>query len=170
MADVVKTLADSINTNVLSAFGKIINTDDDENNAMGGSLAFTVSTLTISAGSVTAKRAHHIIAAQTGATVGAASIGFLIGDVGGAAVGAIIGATGPEILTLLLMSKPAMAFLNAAAKAGRGKVSRRSWQIAAQILVSQMRQKTETPFSAIPRPEQRPPPVNEGPGASLTLP
>ena len=58
----------------------------------------------------------------------------------------------------------------AAAKAGRGKVSRRSWQIAAQILVSQMRQKTETPFSAIPRPEQRPPPVNEGPGASLTLP
>ena len=41
---------------------------------MGGSLAFTVSTLTISAGSVTAKRAHHIIAAQTGTTDDLANI------------------------------------------------------------------------------------------------
>ena len=58
----------------MTAFGKVINTDADENNAMAGSLAFTESTLTISSGSVTATRSAHIIAAETGTTDDLANI------------------------------------------------------------------------------------------------
>ena len=68
IGDPVRVLAQAINTQLLTAFGKVINIDDEQNNAMGGALAFTESTLTISAGSVTATRSAHIIAAQSGST------------------------------------------------------------------------------------------------------
>lgn len=74
LGDPVKTLAESINTNVLAALAKVINTDADENNAMAGSLAFTESTLTIATGSVTATRTAHVIAAETGTTDDLANI------------------------------------------------------------------------------------------------
>ena len=70
----VKTLSESDITNTTSAFGKVINTDDDENNSMSGSLAFAESTLTISSGSVAATRTAHIIAAETGTTDDLANI------------------------------------------------------------------------------------------------
>ncbi len=70
----MKTLSESDITNTTSAFGKVINTDDDENNSMSGSLAFTESTLTISSGSVAATRTAHIIAAETGTTDDLANI------------------------------------------------------------------------------------------------
>ena len=74
MPDPIKTLAEAINTNVLSAFAKVINTDTDQNNAMAGSLAFTESTLTIASGSVAATRSSHVIAAQSGTTDDLANI------------------------------------------------------------------------------------------------
>lgn len=61
IGDPLKNLAESINTNVLSAFGKTINTDPDQNNTIAGSMAFTASELTISGGSVEIKRSHHTI-------------------------------------------------------------------------------------------------------------
>lgn len=66
LADVLKTFAEAIDSAVLAAFAKVINTDANENNAMAGSLAFTASTLTISSGSVTATRSNHVIAAESG--------------------------------------------------------------------------------------------------------
>ena len=57
----LKTFVESVNSAVLAAFGKTVNTDNDEQNAIGGSLAFTSSELTISSGTVTATRSHHTI-------------------------------------------------------------------------------------------------------------
>ena len=65
LGDPVKNLSESINTNALSAFGKTINTDSDQSNAMGGSLAYTSSELTISGGSITITRGHHSIDTQS---------------------------------------------------------------------------------------------------------
>lgn len=74
LGDPVKTLAESMDTNILAAFAKTINTDADQNNSMAGSLAFAESTLTIASGSVTAKRRNHLIAAETGTTDDLANI------------------------------------------------------------------------------------------------
>lgn len=59
IGDPLKTFAESINSAVLSAFGKTFNTDADENNALAGSLAFTDSELTIASGAITPTRSHH---------------------------------------------------------------------------------------------------------------
>ena len=93
---------------------------------------------------------------------GGASIGQFVGGTGGAVVGGLLGAGGPEVMTGILMSKPAIAFLTAAAKAGRGTVSRRAWQIVGQILARSLGTRKETPFSATD--------VPGGAGESLTLP
>ncbi|KKM75741.1 hypothetical protein LCGC14_1387150, partial [marine sediment metagenome] len=74
LTDPIKTLIETTITNNTTAFGKVINTDADQNNAMAGSLAFTPSTLTIASGSVEAKRANHLIAAQTSTTDDLANI------------------------------------------------------------------------------------------------
>ncbi len=79
---------------------------------------------------------------------GGAAIGSVLGGAPGAVIGGLLGAGGPEVMTALLMSKPAMAFLNAAAKAGRGTVSRRAWQVVGQILTRSLGERKETPFSA----------------------
>ena len=83
---------------------------------------------------------------------GGAFIGSMVAGVPGATVGALLGAGGPEVMTAMLMSKPAMAFLNAAARAGRGEVSRRAWMIAGQILTRSLGERQETPFTALPSP------------------
>lgn len=54
--------------NILAAFAKVINTDDDENNSMTGSLAFGSSELTIASGAVTATRSHHTIDTEADAS------------------------------------------------------------------------------------------------------
>lgn len=61
IGDPLKNLAESINTNVLAAFGKTINIDPDQDNSVAGSIGFTSSELTISGGSVTITRSHHTI-------------------------------------------------------------------------------------------------------------
>lgn len=83
---------------------------------------------------------------------GGAAIGSLVAGTPGAIVGALVGAGGPETLTALLMSKPAVAFLNAAAKAGRGEVSRRAWMIVGQILTRSLGERQETPFQEAGQP------------------
>lgn len=90
---------------------------------------------------------------------GGAAIGSMFLGDAGAIIGGLLGAGGPEVLTGILMSKPAIAFLTAAAKSGRGRVSARAWQIVGQILTSSLRTRKETPI-----------PTGEGPGAALTLP
>lgn len=77
---------------------------------------------------------------------GGASIGQFVGGTGGAVIGGLLGAGGPEVMTGILMSKPAIAFLTAAAKAGRGVVSARAWQTVGQVLTSSLRTRKETPL------------------------
>lgn len=62
----LKNLAESINSALVTAFGKVINTDADEQNAMAGSLAFTASTFTIATGILTPTRSRVIVAAESG--------------------------------------------------------------------------------------------------------
>lgn len=61
LGDPLKNLSESINTNVVAAFSKTINTDPDQNNPVAGSIAFTSSELTIGAGTIEVKRSHHTI-------------------------------------------------------------------------------------------------------------
>ncbi len=68
IGDPLKNLAESIDTNVLAAFAKTINTDPDQSNAIAGSIALTSSELTISGGSVTVVRSHHTIDTESDAS------------------------------------------------------------------------------------------------------
>jgi len=68
IGDPLKNLAESINSNVLSAFAKTINTDPDQNNSVAGSIAFTSSELTISGGSITITRSHHTVDTEADAS------------------------------------------------------------------------------------------------------
>ncbi len=61
LADPVKTLAEIVDTAMLTAGALTLHNGVDQQNAMAGSLAFTSSELTISAGAVTPKRSHHTI-------------------------------------------------------------------------------------------------------------
>ena len=82
---------------------------------------------------------------------GGAAIGSIILGDAGAIVGGLLGAGGPEVLTALLMSKPAIAFLEAAARSGRGQVSRRAWLVVGQILTRGLAgARQETPFNILP--------------------
>ena len=67
LADPIKTYVADTNTQVTSAFGKTINTDADENNALAGSLAFTANEKTISSGAFTATRSHHTVDTESDA-------------------------------------------------------------------------------------------------------
>lgn len=67
LADPVRVLAQAINTEMVSAGAKLINTDANEDNAMAGALAFTISELTIASGSVTATRSNHTIDTESDA-------------------------------------------------------------------------------------------------------
>lgn len=63
LADPIKSLAENINSQALGAFAKTINTDDDEANAVGGSIAYSSSEITLAtSGSVTPTRTHHTVA------------------------------------------------------------------------------------------------------------
>ena len=80
LADVLKTFAEAINSAVLSAFSHTINIDNNENNQMGGSLAFAVSTLTLSSDTITPTRSFHLVdteaaaATDTLSTISTASV------------------------------------------------------------------------------------------------
>lgn len=72
LGDPLKTFSEAIDTAVSAAFAKTINTDADENNAMGGSLAFTSSEKTIAesvgVGSITPTRSHHTVDTEADAS------------------------------------------------------------------------------------------------------
>ena len=68
LADPVKNRQDTIDTRLVTAFGKVINTDADENNLMGGSLAFTEKIFTIASGAITPTRSNVVLAAESGTT------------------------------------------------------------------------------------------------------
>lgn len=61
LGDPIKTLSESINSETLGAFAKVINTDADESNTIAGSLAVAKDEKTISTGSVTPTRSFHTI-------------------------------------------------------------------------------------------------------------
>lgn len=66
LADPIKTLAEAINTQLVTAFAKVPNTDADQQNALGGSLAFTGTTFTIATGAITPTRTNVVLAAESG--------------------------------------------------------------------------------------------------------
>lgn len=66
LADPVKTLAESMDTNVLAAFGKTVNTDSGEDNPIAGGIAYTPATFTIASGAITPTRANVVLAAESG--------------------------------------------------------------------------------------------------------
>lgn len=65
--DPVKTLAEAINTQMVTAGAKAVNNGDNEDNVLTGCLAFTSSELTISSGSVTPARRHHSVDTESDA-------------------------------------------------------------------------------------------------------
>lgn len=67
LGDPIKTLSEAINTELVAAFAKVINTDADENNSMAGSLAFTKNEKTISTGSITPTRSFHSVDTESNA-------------------------------------------------------------------------------------------------------
>ena len=68
-----------------------------------------------------------------------ANFGNMVGGAPMAAVGAVAGAKIPEMLLSIMVSKPAMAFLQKAAVMGRGEISGRIWAMAGQIAISGIR-------------------------------
>ena len=68
IGDPLKTLAEAIDAALVTSFGKVINTDADENNAMGGSLALTEKIFTIASGAITPTRSNVVLAAESSTT------------------------------------------------------------------------------------------------------
>lgn len=68
LAGPLKTFAEAIVSAITTMGGKLINTDDDENNSMGGSLAFTSSELTIASGAITPTRTAHTVDTESDAS------------------------------------------------------------------------------------------------------
>lgn len=64
----IKNRQDTINSRLVTAFGKMINRDADEDNPMGGALAFTEKIFTIASGAITPTRSNVVLAAESGAT------------------------------------------------------------------------------------------------------
>lgn len=67
LGDPVKTFIESVNSALVTAFGKVPNLDPDEQNQFQGVVAFSSSELTIASGSVTATRTHHSIDTESDA-------------------------------------------------------------------------------------------------------
>lgn len=68
LADPIKNRQDTIDSRLVTAFGKVINIDAEENNAIGGSLAFTEKIFTIASGAITPTRSNVVLAAEGGTT------------------------------------------------------------------------------------------------------
>ena len=68
LADPIKTLAEAINTAVLAAFAKVINTDSSEINSLAGNLAFPSASITATSDTITPVRSHHTITMTSTAT------------------------------------------------------------------------------------------------------
>ncbi|KKL90705.1 hypothetical protein LCGC14_1902030, partial [marine sediment metagenome] len=89
-----------------------------------------------------------VLRGQT-AKIGRALVGGALGflGTGGTAVGAAIGgiafAQAPEMLVGILTTKAGAAFLEAAAKAGKGQISRRAWLVASEIAFRSLGQTKE---------------------------
>lgn len=68
IGDPLKTLAETINTNVVSAFAKSINTDADVRNQISGSLALDWATATIGTDAITPTYSAVLLGTESGAT------------------------------------------------------------------------------------------------------
>ncbi len=68
LADPNQVYATAISDAVSTAMDSTINTGDDENNSMTGSLAFGSSELTIASGSITPTRSHHTVDTEADAS------------------------------------------------------------------------------------------------------
>ena len=64
----IKNRQDTIDSRLVTAFGKMINRDADEDNPMGGALAFTEKIFTIASGAITPTRSNVVLAAEAGTT------------------------------------------------------------------------------------------------------
>ena len=67
LADPVKTLAEAVNTAMVTAGALAVHNGNDQDNVLGGSLAFTPSELTIATGSITPTRHHHTVDTESDA-------------------------------------------------------------------------------------------------------
>lgn len=87
------------------------------------------------------------------AKIGRALVGGALGFLGsggtavGAAVGGIAFAQAPEMIVAMLTTRPGAAFLEAAAKAGKGQISWRAWLVASEIVFRSLGEKREAPVS-----------------------
>ncbi len=68
LADPIKTRQDSIDSALVTAFGKVINRDDDEDNPVGGTICLTEKIFTIASGAITPTRSNVVLAAESGTT------------------------------------------------------------------------------------------------------
>ncbi len=87
------------------------------------------------------------------AKIGRALVGGALGFLGtggsaiGAAVGGIAFAQAPEMIVAMLTTRPGAAFLEAAAKAGKGQISWRAWLVASEIVFRSLGEKGGLPSS-----------------------
>lgn len=87
------------------------------------------------------------------AKIGRALVGGALGFLGsggsavGAAVGGIAFAQAPEMIVAMLTTRPGAAFLEAAAKAGKGQISWRAWLVASEIVFRSLGEKGGLPVS-----------------------
>ena len=88
------------------------------------------------------------IGRKAGRTVLGAILGGTIGGPIGAGVGAVAGAQGPEMIVAMLTTKTGAAFLERAAKLGKGEISHRAWQVLTEIMFRSMGEKRG---SGVPR-------------------
>lgn len=72
--------------------------------------------------------------AATGRTAVGALLGGAAGGTVGAGVGAVLGASAPEMIVGALSNKTGAAFLERAARLGKGQISRRAWNALGQIV------------------------------------
>ena len=67
LVDPVKTLAEAINTNMVTAGALAVHNGNDQDNVVAGSIAYTPSELTIATGSITPTRHHHTVDTESDA-------------------------------------------------------------------------------------------------------
>ncbi len=91
--------------------------------------------------------------AKLGRTLIGGMIGFGTAGPIGAGIGGLAGASGPEMITALMMTRPGRAVLSKMVKLGKGELPRERWAILTQFLVQSTRAEPDPkkrPFSLTP--------------------
>jgi len=97
--------------------------------------------------------------AKAGGFIIGGLLGFLGGGPLGGGIGALAGARLPETMTAIFMSKAGAAFLERAAKLGKGSINLKTWITAGEIAARAAGEGKETPFT--PKEFNLPPGVSE---------